>query len=79
MLTRRITLDEHFAEYLDLVQRGLVDQALIDGERAQLAARAQPGDEWWEWLLGTEPLRQMGGIALVRHGKVVWAKNTWIS
>lgn len=41
--------------------------------------RELPGDEWWEWIQGTEPLMQSGGIALVRHGKIVYARQDWIS
>jgi hypothetical protein len=40
---------------------------------------AQPGDNWWEWLQGTEPLMQRGGLAVVRNGTIVWATMTWIS
>jgi hypothetical protein len=79
MLTRRVTLDEYFAEGMELVRRGRVAQTTIDSDRAQLEARAQPGDEWWEWVMGTEPLMQMGGLALVRVGEVAWARNDWIS
>jgi hypothetical protein len=79
ILTRRVTLDEYFAEGMELVRRGRVARSAIDCNRAELEARAQPGDEWWEWVLGTEPLMQMGGLALVREGGVVWARNDWIS
>jgi hypothetical protein len=79
MLTRRVTLDESFAEGRELVRRGRVAQSVIDHNRAELEARAQPGDEWWEWVMGTAPLMQMGGLALVRGGEVVWARNDWIS
>jgi hypothetical protein len=79
MLTRRVTLDEYFAESMELVRRGRVAQSAIDRNRKELEARAQPNDEWWEWVMGTEPLMQMGGIALVRDGAIVWARNDWIS
>ena len=79
MLTQRVTLDEYFAESMELVRRGRVAQSVIDRSRAKLEALAQPGDEWWKWVMGTEPLMQWGGLALVRHGEVVWARNTWIS
>ena len=36
------------------------------------------GDECWEWIMGKEPLRQMGGLALVRRGQIAWARNDWI-
>jgi hypothetical protein len=78
-LTRRVTLDEYFAEWLELVRRGRASQSDIDRNRAGLEGRAQPGDEWWAWVMGTEPLMQMGGLALVRNGGVVWARNDWIS
>jgi len=78
-LKRRITLDDYFVEHHEWVQKGLISQSRIDLDRAGLEALAQPGDEWWEWLMGTEPLKQMGGLALVRAGIVVWARNDWIS
>jgi hypothetical protein len=79
LLTRRVTLDEYFAEYMELVRRGRIAQSVVDRSRAQLEERAQVGDEWWEWVMGTEPLMQMGGLALLRDGDVVWARNDWIS
>jgi hypothetical protein len=79
MLTRPLTLDEYFAEGMELIRRGRIAQSAIDRDRAQLEARRQAGDEWWEWVMGTEPLMQMGGLALVRDGEVVWARNDWIS
>ena len=79
MLTRRVTLDEYFADSVEFVRQGRMAQSVIDGDRAELEGRAHPGDEWWEWIMGTEPLRQMGGLALVRDGGVVWARNDWIS
>jgi hypothetical protein len=81
MLTRRITLDEYLAlaAGIELVGIDQIGQSTLDCYRAELESRAQPGDEWWEWVMGTEPLMQMGGLALVRDGRVVWARNTWIS
>lgn len=79
MLARRITLDEYFAERGEGVRKGHVTQSAVDQDRAQLEARAQFHDEWWEWVLGTEPLRQIGGLALVRCGHIVWARDDWIS
>ena len=79
MLTCRVTLDEYFAESMELVRRGRLAQAAVDRNRAELEARAQLGDEWWEWVMGTVPLMQMGGLAIVRDGKLVWARNDWIS
>jgi hypothetical protein len=79
MLTQCVTLDEYFTERLEWVRRGLIAQSTVDQDRAQLEARAQPGDEWWEWVLGSEPLMQEGGLALVRGGQVVWARLDWIS
>jgi hypothetical protein len=78
-LTRRLTLDDYFAEHRELVRKGYVAQSTVDRARAQLEARARPDDEWWEWVLGTEPLMQMGGLALVRCGRIVWARQDWIS
>jgi hypothetical protein len=79
MLTRRLTLDEYFAEHVEWVRKGHITQAAVDQNRAQLEARWQPGDEWWEWIMGTEKLMQMGGLALVRGGQIAWARNDWIS
>jgi len=79
MLTQRVTLDEYFAESMALVQAGRLAASAIDRDRAQLEARARPQDQWWAWLLGTEPLRQIGGLALVRDGNIIWARSDWIS
>jgi hypothetical protein len=79
MLKRRVTLDEYFAERTEWVRKGYITKAAVDQDRAYLEVRAQPQDEWWEWGLGTEPLMQMGGLALVRCGNVVWARDDWIS
>lgn len=78
MLRRRVTLDEYFAEKTAEFGERL-SQAAVDQDHAQLEARVQPHDEWWVWVLGTVPLMQMGGLALVRCGKIVWARNDWIS
>ena len=45
----------------------------------ELEQHAQAGDSWWEWIQGTEPLMQMGGLAVIRNGTIVWATMTWIS
>lgn len=79
MLRRRVTFDEYFADSIEGVRKGYITQEAVDQDRVQLEARLQPDDEWWEWVLGTEPLRQMGGLALVRRGNIVWARNDWIS
>jgi hypothetical protein len=79
MLTRRVTLNEYFADNMELVRKGRVAKSAIDRNREDLEARAHPGDEWWEWVIGTEPLMQMGGLVLVRDGRIVWARNDWIS
>jgi hypothetical protein len=79
MLTRRVTLDEYQAEHVVLASRGLVPQSKVDSDRAMLKPLIRPGEEWWEWIMGTEPLMQMGGLALVREGRVIWARNDWIS
>jgi hypothetical protein len=79
MLTRRVTLDEYVAEREEWVCKGYTTRSAVDCDRARLEERTQPHDQWWEWVLGTEPLMQMGGIALVRYGQVVWARNDWIS
>jgi len=46
MLTRRVTLDEYFAESMELVREGRVAKSAIEADMAELEARAQPGDEW---------------------------------
>lgn len=79
MLTRKVTLDEYFADINRLVEQGIVPRRPQERVVAQLNALAKPGDEWWEWVSGSEPLMQMGGLALVRDGKIVWAMNGWIS
>jgi hypothetical protein len=79
MLIRRVEIDDHLAEYEALVCKGTVAQSVVDDLRAKLTARVLPGDEWWEWVSGTEPLMQMGGLAIVRNGAIVWASNEWIS
>lgn len=76
-LSRRLTLDEYFAEQLGRETRPANSQ--LDMDRAALEARARFGDEWWERIAGSLPLRQIGGIALVRDGQVVWARDDWIS
>jgi hypothetical protein len=48
MLIRKVTLDEYFAESKEFVRKGHIQQSAIDQDRAQLAARAEPGDEWWQ-------------------------------
>jgi hypothetical protein len=45
----------------------------------KLRCRTKPGDSWWDWVQGSEPLMQTGGVALVRNGAIVWATTTWIS
>lgn len=79
MLCRRITLDEYFVEHADWVRRGLITQAAVDANRANLESLARPGDQWWTWVIGTQPLMQMGGLALVRNGNIEWARDDWIS
>ena len=79
MRTRRLTLDEHYAPSMELVRKGHVAQSDLDQGRAMLEVLAKPGDEWWEWIMGTEPLMQVGGLALVRAGQIIWARNVWIS
>lgn len=73
--TLKLTLDEYFREKQTLG----IEQSRIDCLRVMLESRAIPGDQWWEWVRGTEPMMQYGGIALVRNGAIVWARETWIS
>lgn len=53
--------------------------AWVLGRKPPLEALTEPGDEWRAWVGGTEPLMQTGGLALVRRGRVVWARQDWIS
>lgn len=83
MLTDRIVLEEYLAEqWAPIARRGGGPDALADlvaMKKAPFDALARPGDEWWTWISGTEPLMQMGGLALVRAGKIIWARQDWIS
>lgn len=79
MLTRRVTLEEYFAERESWVRMGQIRRSAIDQDRLELEARWQAGDEWREWLMGTQPLRQIGGLALVRGGRIAWARHDWFS
>lgn len=47
----------------------------------KLEALAQPGDEWWAWMDGADEPEgmQLGGLALVRGGKIVWAEQIWMN
>jgi hypothetical protein len=68
--------EEQLSEFttdIDDVRRRLQEFVL------KLEEHAQPGDSWWEWIQGTEPLRQMGGLAVIRNGTIVWATMKWIS
>jgi hypothetical protein len=62
MLTRRISLDEYQAEHVELANRGLISQSKIESDRAMLEALARSGEEWWEWVMGTEPCPREGHI-----------------
>ncbi len=84
-LTREISLESYVEEQLRELY-GLNSQSNVDDSRQRLEAfvrnvakYATPGDSWWEWVQGTEPLMQMGGLAVVRKGTIVWATVTWIS
>ena len=79
MLTQRVDLDEHLTETLaPLLRRaGLPAHAdkseVLADKKRPYEALSRPGDEWWAWVAGTEPQMQMGGLALVRGGAIVWA------
>jgi hypothetical protein len=83
MLTQRIELDQYItkqlAPLLRHVPQGVSVRELIASKKTPLEALMQPGDEWWQWVSGTEPLMQLGGLALVRAGAIVWARLDWIS
>ena len=84
-LRRQTTLEAYLAN--DLAQPGphtSPDTAAYIRRRSEeikseLEELARPGDSWWEWIQGDEPLMQSGGLALVRDGKIVWATQMWIS
>jgi hypothetical protein len=84
-LVRCVTVDSYFAA--DLAHHKSrrtpeVFQAMeqrIQTVKDGLNNRALPGDEWWEWIQGPERLMQTGGIALVRAGTVIYARQCWIS
>ena len=84
-LTRRITLDDYYAVHLARHASRRTPEHFreieqqIERYKASLSARAIPGDEWWEWVSGTEPLMQSGGLALVRSGQIVYAEQHWIN
>lgn len=78
-LRPRVTLDDYLIESVRLARKGLIPLSEIESRRSELEKRMQAGDEWWEWVAGSEPLMQMGGIALVRSSAVIWARMDWIS
>jgi hypothetical protein len=84
-LKREVTLDSYVEEQLSELSCGNQPEVIADSHQRLLAfvrdiqGRAQAGDTWWEWVKGTEPLMQQGGLAVVRNGKIVWATMTWIS
>jgi hypothetical protein len=86
-LKRELPLDSYIEEQLnELVSYNSPSPSYIAETRQRLEAfvrkaekHAQPGDSWWEWVQGTVPQMQTGGLAVVRNGKIVWATMTWIS
>jgi len=72
-------LDEYLAELLAPLVELVEAQTIVATHKAPLLALVQPGDEWWQWVQGSEPLMQTGGLALVRNGIVVWARLDWMS
>jgi hypothetical protein len=77
-LIDRVVLDLYLSSERP-ADRGIQEVPRIARRRLELEALMQPGDEWWRWVSGTEPLMQEGGLALVRCGCVVWARRDWIS
>jgi hypothetical protein len=83
-LIRRTTLTKLFApafKSIDWRRKGKERRKLVRDEMQVLQSMAQAGDEWWLWTdrLDVPEGMQCGGIALVRDGEVVWAKQTWLS
>ena len=81
-LKREITLETSVRDQLsELGDSTHVSNARqkLDKFVRELVPLARPGDRWWEWVQGTEPLMQQGGLALVRDGEIIWATMTWIS
>jgi hypothetical protein len=79
MLTERVTLDQYLARRMSHLRAHPDYERLLAEQRQPLEALAMDSDEWWEWISGTEPLMQQGGLALVRSSKVVWARMDWLS
>lgn len=84
-LGRELTLKDYVAEHLaefgpDADQERIEDcRQRLTAFKHQLQELEAPGDTWREWLQGTEPHMQSGGLALMRNEKIVWAVQTWIS
>ena len=75
----RVTLDAYLAAPVESRRSPEEVAAWVSSRKPKLEALTKPGDEWWRWISGTQPLMQWGGLALVRHGVVVWARFDWIS
>src|ERR1700761_1105211 len=79
-LTREISLKQYVEHQLDECESmGADSREMLDEFVRSIEGLALPGDSWWEWVQGTERLRQMGGLAIVRNRAIVWATVTWIS
>ena len=77
-LVERVTLDQYLSSERP-ADTGRDDASRIALRKPPLEALMGPGDEWWRWVSGTEPLMQEGGLALIRRGRTVWARQDWIS
>src|SRR5690242_15632723 len=85
-LTREISLDAYADEQVAELAAANNDPEEIAEARSRMEGfvqsirhHAAAGDACWEWVSGTEPLMQSGGLAVVRNGKIVWGTMTWIS
>jgi hypothetical protein len=79
MLIGRATIDEWVENLgLDAPPSGKSLER-IETYGRRLTALMQPGDELWEWRIGTEQFASTGGFAILRNGEIVWADSTWRS
>ena len=84
-LKREIDLDSYADDQVSELY-GNNPPEVISAARQRLQAfvrkirkHARPGDTWQEWVQGTEPSMQQGGLAVIRDEEIVWATMTRIS
>ena len=81
MLVRRVTLDEHFADWVPpgLAERDERIRQVMERRRQELAAVMQEGDELWEWKAGPHVFAEHGGLVVLREGQTIWSSLDWKS